>query len=134
MQPTPEVLPGKSPWTEEPGGYSSQGYTESDMTEDMTEVTQNAHTHMFILGMGDLVVKNQTAIEEEVGSIPGSGRSIGEGNGNPLQCYCLGNPMDRGACRATVYGVTRARRNLVINQQQSVHFSIICNNQNIETF
>ena len=30
------------------------------------------------------------------GSIPGLGRSLGEGNGNPLQYYCLGNPMDRG--------------------------------------
>ena len=33
----------------------------------------------------------------DVGSIPGSGRSPGEGNGNPLQYSCLGNPMDRGA-------------------------------------
>ena len=33
----------------------------------------------------------------DLGSIPGSGRSAGEGNGNPLQCYCLENPMDRGA-------------------------------------
>ena len=33
----------------------------------------------------------------DTGSVPGSGRSSGEGNGNPLQYYCLGNPMDRGA-------------------------------------
>ena len=33
----------------------------------------------------------------DLGSIPGSGRSLGEGNGNPLQYYCLENPMDRGA-------------------------------------
>ena len=33
----------------------------------------------------------------DLGSLPGSGRSAGEGNGNPLQCYCLENPMDRGA-------------------------------------
>ena len=44
------------------------------------------------------------------GSIPGSGRSPGEGNGNSLQCSCLENPMDRGACQATVHGVTRDRR------------------------
>ena len=37
-------------------------------------------------------------------SIPGSGRSPGEGNGNPLQYSCLQNPMDRGAWRATVDG------------------------------
>ena len=34
---------------------------------------------------------------EDLGSIPGSGRSSGEGNGSPLQCSCLENPMDRGA-------------------------------------
>ena len=38
-------------------------------------------------------------------SIPGLGRSPGEGNGNPLQYYCLENPMDRGAWQATVHGV-----------------------------
>ena len=43
------------------------------------------------------------------GSVPGSGRSPGEGNGNPLQYSCLENPMDRGAWRATVYGVTKSR-------------------------
>ena len=41
------------------------------------------------------------------GSIPGSGRSPGGVNGNPLQYSCLGNPMDRGAWQATVHGVTK---------------------------
>ena len=40
----------------------------------------------------------------DLGSIPGSGRSPGEGNGNPLQCSCLENPMDRGVWEATVHG------------------------------
>ena len=43
------------------------------------------------------------------GLIPGSGRSPGEGNGNPLQYSCLGNPMDRGAWQATVHGVANSR-------------------------
>ena len=43
----------------------------------------------------------------EMGSIPGSGRSPGEGNGNPLQYTCLGNPMDRGAWWAKMRGVTK---------------------------
>ena len=43
----------------------------------------------------------------DAGSFPGSGRSPGEGNGNPLQNSCLENPMDRGAWQATVYGVAR---------------------------
>ena len=42
------------------------------------------------------------------GSIPGSGRSPGEGNGNPLQYSCLKNPMDRGAWQATVHGVAKS--------------------------
>ena len=42
------------------------------------------------------------------GLIPGLGRSPGEGNGNPLQYSCLGNPMDRGAWRATVYGIPKS--------------------------
>ena len=40
----------------------------------------------------------------DLGSIPGSGRSPGEGNGNPLQYSCLENPTDRGIWRATVHG------------------------------
>ena len=43
------------------------------------------------------MVKNLPANGGDVGSIPGSGRSHGEGNGNPLQCSCLENPMDREA-------------------------------------
>ena len=42
------------------------------------------------------------------GSIPGSGRSPGEGNGNPLQHSCLENPMDRGAWWAAVHGVAKS--------------------------
>jgi len=43
------------------------------------------------------VIKNLPANAGDVGSIPGSGRSPGKGNGNPLQCSCLGNPVDGGA-------------------------------------
>ena len=53
------------------------------------------------------VAKNPPASAENIrdaGSIPGSGRSPGGGHGNPLQGSCLENPMDRGACRATVHG------------------------------
>ena len=46
------------------------------------------------------------------GSIPGLGRSSGEGNGNPLQYSCLENPMDRGVLQATVQGVTKSRKRL----------------------
>ena len=43
----------------------------------------------------------------DTGSIPGLGRSPGEGNGNPRKYSCLGNPMDRGAWWATVHGITK---------------------------
>ena len=46
------------------------------------------------------------------GSIPGSGRSPEEGNGNSPPYFCLGNPTDRGAWRATAHGVTKVRRDL----------------------
>ena len=58
------------------------------------------------------VVKNLPANAGDVGdagSIPGSGRWPGGGDGTPLQCSCLENPMDRGAWRATAHGVARIR-------------------------
>ena len=48
----------------------------------------------------------------DLGSIPGLGRSPGEGNGNPLQYSCLENPTDRGAWQATVHGVPKSRTRL----------------------
>ena len=58
------------------------------------------------------VVKESTCKAGDAGdvdSIPGSGRSPGEGNGNPLQCSCLGKHMDGGAWWATVHGVTKSQ-------------------------
>ena len=49
---------------------------------------------------------------EDLGSTPGSGRSPGDGNGNPLQYSCLENPMDRGAWQATVHGVSKSQMRL----------------------
>ena len=48
----------------------------------------------------------------DAGSIPGSGRLPGEGNGNLLQYSCMKNPMDKGAWQATIHGVARVRHNL----------------------
>ena len=65
--------------------------------------------------VGYLDIFYQTADGEEatcntgnLGSIPGSGKSPGEGNGYPLQYSCLGDPMDRGAWQATVHGVAKS--------------------------
>ena len=54
------------------------------------------------------MVKNLSASVGDAGSIPGSGRSPGEGNGNPLQYSRLGNPMDRGVWQATAHAVAKS--------------------------
>ena len=65
---------------------------------------------------GSVVKKNRPANAGDTGSIPGSRRpSVGR-NGSPLQYSCLGNPMDRGAWRATVHGVAESHQ-----QQQYTH-------------
>ena len=65
---------------------------------------------------GSLVVENLPASAGDAGLIPGSGRSPREGNGNPFQYYCLGNPMNRGAWWAIVHGVIRVRCDLATKQ------------------
>ena len=61
---------------------------------------------------GGSEVKASARSVEDLGSIPGSGRSPGEGNGNPLQYSCLENSMDGGAWWATVQGVAKSRTGL----------------------
>ena len=56
---------------------------------------------------GSLDGKESASNAGDPSSIPGSGRSPGEGHGNPLQYSCLENPMDRGAWQATVHGVAK---------------------------
>ena len=77
-----------------------------------------------LLFQGGRVAKNLPANAgdaRDAGLIPGTGRSPGIGNGNPLQYSCLENPMNRGAWRATVYSVTgsdtteHTRTNMIIN-------------------
>ena len=53
------------------------------------------------------LVKNLPANAEDIGSLTGLRRSPGEGNGNPLQNCCLGNPIDRGTWQAIVHGVAK---------------------------
>ena len=59
-------------------------------------------------GTGGSDGKESACNPGDLGSIPGLGRSPGEGNGNPLQHSCLENSVDRGAWQATVYGVTKS--------------------------
>ena len=81
---------------------------------------------IYILGFpGGEVVKNMPANAGGTGnggSVPGSGRYPGEGNGKPLQYSCLENPMDRGAWRSTVHGVSESdTTELTCNEKEGIH-------------
>ena len=71
----------------------------------------HTHTHKYTYTgfHGDSDGKESACNAGDLGSIPESGRSTGEGNGYPLQYSCLGNPMDRGAWQAIVCGVAKSR-------------------------
>ena len=74
--------------------------------------TWSHHIRMTCSSKMVLVVKNPPASAgdaRDTDSIPGSGRSPGEGNGNPLQYTCLENPTDRGAWWATVHRVAKSQ-------------------------
>ena len=75
---------------------------------------QFARTICYHLTMfpGGSEVKASACNVGDLSSIPGSGRSLGEGNGNPLQYSCLENPLDRGAWCAAVHGVAKSRTRL----------------------
>ena len=87
-------------------------------------IVANGKIHLFMGFPGGSVVKNLHANAGDLGSISGSGISPGEGNGNPLQYSCLGNPMGRGTWWAMVNGVARVRHDLVMTQQQSTSLYI----------
>ena len=64
----------------------------------------------------------------DLGSIPGSGRSPGEGIGYPLQYSCLEDPMERGTWRATVHGVAESQTGLSNYTQHSMHVMLLSRN------
>ena len=72
------------------------------------------------------MVKNLPANAGDMGVIPGSKRSSGEGNGNPFQYSCLENPMDRGAWQPIVHGVARVGHDLVTKPPGSKWVSEFC--------
>ena len=97
-KPTPVFLPEKSHGQRSLADHGLWGQKESDMTGQLSTVPNKGFP-------GGSVVKNLPANAGDMGSIPGSGISPGERNGNPLQSSCLENTMDRGAWWATVHGV-----------------------------
>ena len=110
-QPTPVLLPGKSHGWRSVVGYSPWSHKESDTTEQLTRY----FTYIPWAFLVAQTVKNLPAMWEDLGSVPGLGRSSGEGNGNSFQYSCLGNLMDRGTWQATVHGVTKSWHNWVTN-------------------
>ena len=99
-------LAWRIPWTEKPGRLQSMG-----LQRVGHDWVNNTHTHThtpLIWCFWDVsVVKNLSANAGDVGSIPGSGTSSGEGNGNPFQYSCLRNPMHRRTWKAIVHGVAK---------------------------
>ena len=85
------------------------------LSPDTTWVPFSKFIYLFIGFLGSAVVKNPPATvgdTRDIGSIPGSGRSPGEGNSSPLQYFCLENSRDWGAWQAIAHGVTRVVHNL----------------------
>ena len=122
------ILAWKISRTEEPGGL--QFMRLQRVGHDGAHINTSSHMHMTVRVIDEkfqfssqvaLVVKNPHANAggiRDTGSIPGLGRSPGEGHGNPVQYSCLENPMDRGARRAIVH---RASKSWTRQKQLSKH-------------
>ena len=94
-------------------GQFSLQFQRKAMTKNALTTAQLQSSHTLVKGFpGGSEVKTSACNMGDLGSIPGSGRSPGEGNGNPLQYSCPENPMDRGAWWATVHGVAKSQRRL----------------------
>ena len=126
--PTPVLLPGKIPWTEEPGRLQSTGSLscigEGNGNPLQCSCLENPRdggawwAAIYGVAQSQTRLKRLSSDKElpanagdvrDLDSIPGSARSPGGGHGNPLQYSCLENPMDRGAWRATVHRVTMSQ-------------------------
>ena len=92
-----EMVIDREAWHGAVHGVAKSQAQLSDWTESILGMVSGSEVKVSACNPGDL------------GSIPGSGRSPGEGNGNPLQCSCLENPMDGEAWWATVHGVAKSQ-------------------------
>ena len=107
---------GPSPW-----GWIAQhkflcwlyGNDQNDEQSLMRTIRAGVVIQFITLSPETQMVKNLPAMQEtQVHSIPGSGRSPGEGNSNPSQYSCLENPMDRGAWKVPVHGYSKSQTQL----------------------
>ena len=109
------ILAWKIPWTEEPVGYSPWGRKEEPVGYSPWGRKELDTTEPLHFTSGSTGVENLPASAGAIGdvsSIPGSGRSPREGNGNPVHYSYLGNPVDREAWQATVLGVMKSQTQL----------------------
>ena len=87
----------------------------------------NRYLSMNVYGLPQWLSGKESACNSgEMGLIFGFGRSTGGGNGNPLQYSCLENPMDRGACWATIHGVTKNRTQLSTHTCMYMYLYCMC--------
>ena len=115
------------PWTEEPDGLQSMrsqrirhnwAHKYTHPIGKWKKITFILYTHSH--GFPRSSVSNESACSAgDPDSIPGSGRSLGEGNGKPLQYSCLENPMHRGAWQATVCQIARVGHDLASKPPQT---------------
>ena len=101
-------MPGKSLGPRSLVGYNPWGRKESVATERLLCVCVCVYVYKGFPGGSEVATCNVG----DLGSILGSGRSPGEGNGSPLQYSCLENPMDGGAWWATVHEVAKSQTRL----------------------
>ena len=101
MAPHSSAVAWKIPWTEEPGRLHSMG--SQRVGHDWA-----TFTFTFKGFSGGSVSEESVCNAGDLGSVPGSGRSSGEGHSNPLQDSCLENPVDRGTWWATVHRFTKS--------------------------
>ena len=99
------LLPGSSLPRNQTGVSCSAG--RFFLSAELLRKPKVRYTCMYMVFSPSSVSKESSCNVGDMGSIPGSGRSPGEGNGYPLQYSCLVIPMDRGTCWARVHGVTR---------------------------
>ena len=122
METHASILAWKIPWTKEPGGLQSIRSQSQTQLSTVCVVLQSENPAMegqnfsFLFDLdwcdrfpGGSDGKATSCNAGDLGSILGSGRSPGEGNGNPLPYSCLENPMDGGAWWATVHGVAKSQ-------------------------
>ena len=128
MAPHSSTLAWKIPWTEEPGRLQSMGLlrVRHDWKKAMAP---HSTTFAWRIPWMEEPGRLQSMGSRRVGYDWATSLSLftfmhGEGNGNPLQCSCLENPRDRGACWAAVYGVTQSRARLkwLSSSRRDLHY------------